>query len=213
MARRGKKNMPPWAENVLQGIAYWIGHRRALYLHHYLTEGAIVAELANLMGAHLYDVDHGRQYLYCEIAYRNIAKRDTARNGERVDLLLAKESVGATEQRSHNFSSSATCAIEVKLVRSGKKPIEAGLMRLAALAKANRKLKTYLVVVGENQLPLEFVAKTKSKDGMLRVRAKRGATKISGGGSYRVRRFCLASPSLKSLGSVHSACLIEVLPG
>lgn len=69
--------MPPWAENVLQGIAYWIGHRRALYLHHYLTEGAIVAELANLMGAHLYDVDHGRQYLYCEIAYRNIAKRDT----------------------------------------------------------------------------------------------------------------------------------------
>jgi hypothetical protein len=61
MARRGKKNMPPWAENVLQGIAYWIGHRRALYLHHYLTEGAIVAELANLMGAHLYDVDHGSE--------------------------------------------------------------------------------------------------------------------------------------------------------
>jgi hypothetical protein len=102
---------------------------------------------------------------------------------------------------------------EVKLVRSGKKPIEADLMRLAALAKANRKLKTYLVVVGENQLPLEFVAKAKSKDGMLRVRAKRGATKIFGGGSYRVRRFCLASPSLKNLGSAHSACLIEVLPG
>jgi hypothetical protein len=180
MAIKSKKNILPWAEDVLQGIAYWIGHRRALYRRHYLTEGTIVAELANLMGAHLYDVDRGRQYLYCEIAYRNIAKRDTAWNGERVDLLLAKGSVGATEQPNHNFSSSATCAIEVKLVRSGKKLIEADLVRLAAVAKANRKLKTYLVVVGENQLPRKFVAITKGKDGMLRVGAKLGATKISG---------------------------------
>jgi hypothetical protein len=41
--------IPAWVDDALQGITFWIGHRRAMYRHSDLTEGAIVAELKNLI--------------------------------------------------------------------------------------------------------------------------------------------------------------------
>lgn len=48
-----KPKVPRWALKSLQGITYWIGHRRSLYDQYPLGESAFVAELCNLIYAHL----------------------------------------------------------------------------------------------------------------------------------------------------------------
>jgi len=48
---------PFWAKRALQGIAFWIAHRRCFYRQHPLTEGALVAEICNLINANLRDRD------------------------------------------------------------------------------------------------------------------------------------------------------------
>jgi len=44
---------PIWAIRALQGVTFWIGHRRCLYKQYPLAEGALVAELCNLFVADL----------------------------------------------------------------------------------------------------------------------------------------------------------------
>ena len=36
--------LPVWLSDVMQGICYWVGHRRAYCRHHDLVEGAVVVE-------------------------------------------------------------------------------------------------------------------------------------------------------------------------
>lgn len=84
-ARADIERLPYWAEDVLQGIAFWIGHRRTYYRYHPLTEGAITAELCNLLNAKL---RNGEQ-LTCEVMYRKLIKKTGTKWGdERVDLLI-----------------------------------------------------------------------------------------------------------------------------
>jgi len=40
---------PRWTQRALQGVAYWMGHRRCLYRDYPLSEGALVAEVCNLI--------------------------------------------------------------------------------------------------------------------------------------------------------------------
>ncbi len=47
------KKQPVWVERALQGVTYWIGHRRCLYRDYPLSEGALVAEVCNLIHANL----------------------------------------------------------------------------------------------------------------------------------------------------------------
>ncbi len=51
------KKQPSWVERALQGVAYWMGHRRCLYRDYPLSEGALVAEVCNLIYANLPDTD------------------------------------------------------------------------------------------------------------------------------------------------------------
>lgn len=44
---------PRWARKLLQGITYWIGHRRSLYDQYPLGESAFAAEFCNLIYAQL----------------------------------------------------------------------------------------------------------------------------------------------------------------
>jgi hypothetical protein len=44
---------PPWLHTALQGITFWMGHRRCFYRNHPLTEGALVAEICALVYANM----------------------------------------------------------------------------------------------------------------------------------------------------------------
>jgi hypothetical protein len=47
--RDSLEDVPDWARQALQGVTYWMGHRRCFYRNHPLTEGALVAEICNLV--------------------------------------------------------------------------------------------------------------------------------------------------------------------
>jgi hypothetical protein len=47
------KKQPLWIERAMQGGAYWMGHRRCLYRDYPLSDGALVAEVCNLIYANL----------------------------------------------------------------------------------------------------------------------------------------------------------------
>lgn len=47
------QKQPVWVDRALQGVTYWMGHRRCLYRDYPLSEGALVAEVCNLIYANL----------------------------------------------------------------------------------------------------------------------------------------------------------------
>lgn len=47
--------LPSWIITSLQGLAFWIGYKRALYRDYPLSEGALVTELRSLIHANLPD--------------------------------------------------------------------------------------------------------------------------------------------------------------
>ena len=63
---------PYWVQRALQGVTYWIGHRRCLYRNYRLSEGALVAEVCNLIHANLSD----QKLLMCEVQYSKLLHRD-----------------------------------------------------------------------------------------------------------------------------------------
>lgn len=81
---------PSWAEQALQGLAYWIGHRHALYRHYPLSEGALVAETCNLIHAHL----KRGELLLCEERYKRLVPEGNFPAGlgskSRADLVVVE---------------------------------------------------------------------------------------------------------------------------
>jgi hypothetical protein len=51
--KKDDRSLPQWIGRTLQGLAFWIGHRHALYHDHQIPEGALVAEACNLIQANL----------------------------------------------------------------------------------------------------------------------------------------------------------------
>lgn len=92
------KKWPPWAKNALQGITHWIGHRRCLYRNYPLSEGALVAEICNLIHANLPD----ELTLLCEVQYSKLLhkydKPAELTERARADLVVV-EKVTSTEEK------------------------------------------------------------------------------------------------------------------
>lgn len=61
-----------WVERALQGVTYWMGHRRCLYRDYRLSEGALVAEVCNLIHANLPEDLHP----LCEVQYSTFVESD-----------------------------------------------------------------------------------------------------------------------------------------
>lgn len=82
---------------VRQGLAFWMGHRQALYRGYPLSEGALVAEASNLIFANL----PPEERLLCEVQYSHLALPDswtTARGEIRADLVVASRIDGALKK-------------------------------------------------------------------------------------------------------------------
>ena len=190
---------PTWAERALQGVAYWIGHRRCLYRHYPLSEGALVAEVCNLIHANLPD----KFSLLCEVQYSSLIHRDekptelTVR--ARADLVVAEKAINPDDEATPKF------IIEVKRAAAPKAQIDADLRRLSAVRGIRSDIRTFLFVISEAQRPTRFVR----EDGMS-VLGKHTIPQSEG--YFRVRRTWKAAHAYTKRDRAQYACLIEVYP-
>lgn len=190
---------PAWAERALQGITYWIGHRRCLYRHYPLSEGALVAEVCNLIHANLPD----KHSLLCEVQYSSLIHRDekptelTVR--ARADLVVAEKAKNPEDEATPKF------IVEVKRAAAPKAQIGADLRRLSAVRGIRPDIRTFLFVISEAQRPTRFV----DEDGKS-VLGRQAIPQSEG--HFRVRRTWKAAHAYTKRDRAQYACLIEVYP-
>jgi hypothetical protein len=192
-------SLPRWAQPALQGLAFWIGHRRALYSDHPLAEAALVAELCNLIHAHL---PRKERQLRCEVQYSELKVKSAVMGPfARMDLLISARPTPQNDQ----FT--PLIAIEVKRYSAPTKLIDADLQRLAAVKLARPEMRAFLVVVAEASHPKDYV----SSDGDAIVKSQPVPNTDF---IFRVRRVLKASPSFSTdqIDNAQFVCLIEVLP-
>ena len=197
---------PLWAEQALQGLAFWIGHRHALYRHYPLSEGALVAETCNLVYAHLSD----SETLICEEQYRRLVPtgHDLGAVGakSRADLTVVRGLTAAKIKEAPSIAQHVVAVVEVKRASAPKAQIDYDLRRLAMFKAAVPGARALLFVVSEARRPSRFV----SAEG----RAILGEKPIPGStAKYRVRRACKASAAFSGKETAHYACIIEVFGG
>lgn len=194
---------PTWAERALQGLAFWIGHRHALYRDYPLSEGALVAEACNLIYANL---GHD-EVLLCEEQYSRLLPLGQWPAGmgprSRADLVVVTGINKKQAEESDSLTPYARTVIEVKRGSAPPAQIDEDLKRLAVLKAANPGVQALLFLVSEARRPQRFV----STEG----RAILGKHEIPTTTShYRVRRACKAASAFSGKESAHYACIIEV---
>lgn len=198
-----------WLNTSLQGLVFWIGHRRSLFSDHPLPEGALVAEACNLIQANLPSC----LVLLPERLYRNLVPRVRGNRDRqnddrsRADLVICNRDE-KLDYKEGNISDHVKYVIEVKRASAPKKDIENDLIRLRNCLQSfpgEAKPRTLLFVVSESGAPKWFIDADTGK-------AKREKRKMpEGDGYYRVRRAIKASTSFSVKSKAHYACIIEVL--
>src|SRR5437868_3195553 len=116
-----KDKWPDWAERALQGVTHWIGHRRCLYREYPLSEGALVAEICNLIHANL----PNDLFLLCEVMYSRFLT-GTAHPNELTQRARA-DLVVADGPELDDEATSAKYVIEVKRASAPKAQIDSDL--------------------------------------------------------------------------------------
>lgn len=197
---------PSWAEQALQGLAFWIGHRHALYRHYPLSEGALVAETCNLIHNHL----KGGELLLCEEQYKRLVPRGTEFKTvgakSRADLIVVSGITADQAKSATSLTPHLVAVIEVKRASAPKAQIDYDLQRLAMLKAVAPTACALLFLVSEAKRPTRFV----SPEG----RAILGENAIPGtSAKYRVRRACKATAAFSRKESAHYACIVEVFSG
>jgi hypothetical protein len=197
---------PTWSEKALQGLAFWIGHRHALYPNYPLGEAALVAETCNLIFANLGPAE----ILVCERQY-TLLMPDGAWPAQlgaksRADLVVLSGLSHGEVERQRSLVTNLSAVIEVKRASAPKAQIDQDLKRLAVLKRANPNVRALLFIVAEAHRPKRFVA----PEG----KAILGKNNIPGEDAhYRVRRACKAAAAFSGKESAHYACIIEVFQG
>jgi hypothetical protein len=194
-----RHDWPFWAQRALQGITYWIGHRRCLYRHYPLAEGALVAEICNLIYANLPD----DLMLMCEVQYKSfLPKVKEVRNSAitqraRADLVIAKKSGTKGGDPTPKY------VIEVKRAGAPKSQIDSDLRRLSALREAHKEIRTFMFVIAEANRPNRFVNEAgKSRLGRHMIEETQGY--------FRVRRTWKAAHAFTRVQKAQYASLLEV---
>jgi hypothetical protein len=200
------KRWPAWSGKALQGLAFWIGHRHALYPNYPLGESALVAEACNLIFANL----GPGEVLLCERQYTQLMPHGAwpASQGarSRADLVVVTGLTQAQAKAQVSLQGYLSAVIEVKRASASRAQIDQDLKRLAIVKRANPTVRALLFVVAEAHRPKRFVA----SEG----KAILGKNDIPGQDAhYRVRRACKAAAAFSGKESAHYACIIEIYPG
>jgi len=198
MKSKGEK-WPSWVREALQGVTYWIGHRRCLYRNYPLSEGALVAEVCNLIYANL---PEGLELL-CEVQYSKFVAAnhppEVLKGRIRADLVVAEKSNHKEGEPIPRF------IIEVKRSSAPRTQINLDLRRLAAVRCLCQDIRAFLFVISEAQRPKQFV----NQEGHSIL----GKHKIpQSDGHYRVRRTWKAAHAFTKRERAQYACLVEVYP-
>jgi hypothetical protein len=200
MMKSKLNKQPRWAQRALQGVAYWMGHRRCLYRDYPLSEGALVVEVCNLIYANLpKDLQ-----LLCEVQYSSLVNSDLLpemfQRKTRADLVVAEIPARSGDEPIPKY------IIEVKRASASKSQINADLSRLAGARRLRPEIRAFLFVISEANRPKRFV----HEEG----HSLNGKHAIpSTDGYYRVRRTWKAAHAFKKRDRAQYACLIEVYPG
>jgi hypothetical protein len=190
--------IPRWLERALQGLTFWVGHRRYLYGGYPLGESAFVAELCNLIYTHLPDA----YVLKCEVQYTELVAAGAVETNvltarARADIVIAEKVDGKREGAIPRF------VIEVKRASAPTAQITHDLKRLAAVKSAHGNIKTFLVIVAEASRPKKFT----TDDGWSAL----GWRDIPNSTlNYRVRRTVKAAHAFTNPDTAQYACLLEV---
>jgi hypothetical protein len=193
------EKQPVWVKLALQGVTYWMGHRRCLYRDYPLSEGALVAEVCNLIYANLPEA----LQLLCEVQYSVFVESNPMpkilRGRIRADLVVAERSGRKEAEPIPKF------IIEVKRAAAPTRQINADLSRLAAVRRLCPDIRAFMFLISEAERPKRFV----NGDGHSIL----GTHHIPGcDGHYRVRRTWKAAHAFTRRDRAQYACLIEVYP-
>ena len=161
------KDVPKHWEKVLQAAAHWIAYKKQYFDGHLLLEGAIVAELTQLLSAKL---DKSMQ-LKCEMHYKNIL--GAGKGSKRADLVVGKKE--SDEFIIHEV-------IEVKRFEINKKKgnlneIKKDFEKLSQVTDLNPRPRLFQLIVGQHSLPDVYF--NKKKESMKRKNVYQGNKPIN----------------------------------
>jgi len=191
-----------WMETALQGLAFWIGHRRAMFRHYPLPEGALVAEACNLLQANKPD----SVVLIPERMYRNLVTTgklpEDISSQARADLVVCDLDARQAD-RNQNISNYVKFVLEVKRGDATERLIKEDLRRLQSFLQASPSdVRAFLLVASEARTPGMFVKNGQS----IRRRVSIDGTT----GYFMVRRTLKAAGSFSKQSSANYVCLVEV---
>lgn len=191
-----------WAERALQGLAFWMGYRRALFDGYEIPEAALVTESCSLLQTSL----PKELVLLCEQQYKKIlppnAPLKILGKLDRADLVIAHNSV--RKAKAGAITQHLEIVIEVKRWATKWKLIVDDMQRLHEMIKlANKPLRGWLFVISERELPDAFVTEEGASIGGVHQIEKSE-------GYYKVRKTCKASHRFKTTEVANYACLIEI---
>ncbi|HUN86784.1 MAG TPA: hypothetical protein VMU48_20555 [Terracidiphilus sp.] len=193
------QKQPRWIERALQGITHWMGHRRCLYRDYPLSEGALVAEVCNLIYANLPQTHQ----LLCEVQYSSLVSCHPVpgplQGRIRADLVVARKAAQRHVDPVPEF------IIEVKRASAPRNLIDADILRLAVLRRHHPDIRAFVFVISEAERPKRFVNAA--------GHSIRGIHLISGEDEYfRVRRTWKAAHAFTKRDRAQYACLLEIYP-
>ena len=192
---------PAFLEKALQGLAFWIGHRRAYYSSYPLAEAALVAESCNLIQANL-----GSEQILCpEIMYQRLANISETNISDlaRADLVIFDSSSPNPYEK--YAGDAVQFVFEVKRASAANALINEDLQRLYTFKTVCRdEARAFLIVAAESELPKRFVDREK---GVSRLHPHRIPDTD---GVYHVRRTVKAASSFEKKETAHYVCILEV---
>lgn len=192
---------PVFLEKAMQGLAFWMGHRSALFSGYPLPEAALVAEMCNLIQANL----KSDQRLCPEVLYRRLVSTDgaTVYGQARADLVIIPST--APDPYQNDVRDAVQFIFEVKRAGSAPQSIDEDLRRLHTFKLHGRAdARAFLIVASEGQLPGRFVDEKKGQS--LPDTHEIPET----GGCYHVRRTVKAAASFQKKKNAHYVCIVEV---
>lgn len=141
--------IPKYWNEILQGLSYWIAYKKQYFKDHLLTEGAIVAELTQLLSAKI----ESNMRIECERMYKEINPQIIDQS--RVDILIGKK----TNDKYKNgkikklMPNELLEIIEVKRYEGDWKKVEVDFEKLFKLKKNLPNTRLFQIVVGQEKLP------------------------------------------------------------
>lgn len=142
-----------WA-SALQALVYWVAYKQQYYSNSLLPEGAIVAELTQLLSS---SVDNSIR-VECERMYKDIDS--TIEDGGRADIIIGAKGKLKDKKGSKVSKDDIHEVIEVKRYEGSFNRLIKDMEKLSVLEIKGTAVKKYLVVIGQKKLPEKIFKNT-----------------------------------------------------